>query len=176
MGMMRDAIKSIEKTPEEINGIKGEIQKAGLPDETVAVLMYGLNLILWLPKLILEQKVTISRLKELLFGKKQRKAKPKADKSKPNNNETDSAENAEPASITAANDDDVIETASADVKALTEDKTSKGHGRTPHTAYTEAEDHQLTINDLKAGMPCPSKCNGRLYDFKPGIIIRIKGQ
>ena len=75
VGAIKDAIKIVEKTPEKIEVIKAEVQKSGLPDETVTVLMYGLNLISWLPKLILEQKVTISRLKELLFGKKQRKDK-----------------------------------------------------------------------------------------------------
>ena len=72
MGAIKDAIKIVEKTPEEIEAIKAEIKKSGLPDETVTMLMYGLNLILWLPKLILEQKVTISRLKDLLFGKNKR--------------------------------------------------------------------------------------------------------
>ncbi len=176
MGMIRDAIKIVEKTPEEIDAIKAEVQKAGLPDETVTVLMYGLNLILWLPKLLLEQKVTISRLKDLLFGKKKRKEKPNDDSANPKDNKTDSNENVEPAYNEAANEDDVTESTSAAPKALTDVKTSKGHGRTPHSAYTEAEDHQLTIPYLTAGMPCPSECNGRLYDFKPDIIIRIKGQ
>ena len=72
VGAIKDAIKIVEKTPEEIEAIKAEIKKSGLPDETVTMLMYGLNLILWLPKLILEQKVTISRLKDLLFGKNKR--------------------------------------------------------------------------------------------------------
>ena len=31
MGMIRDAIKIVEKTPEEIDAIKAEVQKAGLP-------------------------------------------------------------------------------------------------------------------------------------------------
>ena len=66
---IKDALKIVEKTPEEIEAIKQEVKKLALSDETITVIIYGLSLILWLPKLILEQKITISRLKELLFGK-----------------------------------------------------------------------------------------------------------
>lgn len=103
VGAIKDAIKIVEKTPEKIEAIKAEVQNAGLPYETVTVLMYGLNLISWLPKLTLEQKVTISRLKELLFGKKQRKDKITGDSAKPRDNETDSIKDAESTSITATN-------------------------------------------------------------------------
>ena len=178
VGAIKDAIKIVEKTPEEIEVIKGEVQKSGLPPETITVLMYGLNLISWLPKLILEQKVTISRLKELLFGKKQRKEKIIDDSAKPKDDDTDSIKDAESTSIAAANEDDVTNTENkgTDPQGLTSDKTSKGHGRIPHTAYSDAEEHQITIDDLKAGMPCPSECKGRLYQFNPATIIRIKGQ
>ena len=101
LGAIRDAIKIVEKTPEEIASIKAEIKKAGLPDEMVTVILYGLNLIEWLPKLILEQKVTISRLKELLFGKNKRTIEPKDDKSKPSVDDTAESENSDktPSSI-----------------------------------------------------------------------------
>lgn len=82
MGAIKDAIKIVEKMPEEIEAIKADIKKTGLPDEVITVILYRLNLIEWLPKLILEQKVTISRLKELLFGKKKRTIRPEDDKSK----------------------------------------------------------------------------------------------
>ena len=80
MSGIKDAIKIIDKTPEEIEQIKSDVKGIGLPEETVTVIINGLSLIIWLPKLLLEQKVTIARLKELLFGKGQRKSKSKASK------------------------------------------------------------------------------------------------
>ena len=176
MGSIRDAIKIVEKTPEEIEAIKAEIQKAGLPDEMMAVILYGLNLIEWLPKLIIEQKVTISRLKELLFGKKKRTIQPKDDKSKTSNAEKLATKNTDnpPASTDAANEENLTGSENTDTEDSNEKKKLKGHGRIPHTAYTDAEEHQITIDDLKAGMPCPSKCKGRLYQFNPATIIRPK--
>ena len=173
MGSIRDAIKIVEKTPEEIEAIKADIKKTGLPDEMIAVILYGLNLIEWLPKLILEQKVTISRLKELLFGKKKRTIQPKDDKSKASDEAKAAAKNTDnpPTSTDAANEDNLTDTEDSSEK-----KKLKGHGRIPHTAYTEATDHKLTIDNLKVGMSCPSECKGRLYEFTPATIIRIKGQ
>ena len=80
MSGIKDAIKILDKTPEEIEQIKSDVKSIGLPEETVTVIIYGLSLIIWLPKLLLEQRVTIARLKELLFGKSQRKSKSKASK------------------------------------------------------------------------------------------------
>ena len=63
MGGIKDAIKIINKTPEEIEQIKADVSKSGLPEEAKSVVIYGLTLILWLPQLLLEQKITIARLK-----------------------------------------------------------------------------------------------------------------
>jgi transposase len=50
-----------------------------------------------------------------------------------------------------------------------------GHGRHSHTDYTDAVDIQLLLN-LTIGDDCPLLCGGRLGPYKPGVIIRIKGQ
>ena len=144
MGTIKDALKIVEKTPEEIDAIKQEVKKLGLSDETITVILYGLSLILWLPKLILEQKVTISRLKELLFGKSSRKSKRKKSEV-PNNKVTDDKsspvdDNSETeASPIAANENSI-----SPAKLSVKDEPSiyidnpKGHGRMPHTVYTDA--------------------------------------
>ena len=47
----------------------------------------------------------------------------------------------------------------------------------PHTVYTNATEHFLSVDGYQAGMNCPSKCGGRLYQpEKLGVIIRVKGQ
>lgn len=51
MGGFRDAVKIIDKTPAELEQIKADVKKAGLPEETVTVILYGLNLILVYRKL-----------------------------------------------------------------------------------------------------------------------------
>lgn len=177
---IKDALKIVEKTPEEIEAIKQEVKKLALSDETITVIIYGLSLILWLPKLILEQKITISRLKELLFGKGHRRRNKKKNKPPNDTSENDilaPVDGDSNAPTPAANENSI-----SPAKLSVQDEPSidfekpKGHGRMPHTVYTDAVDHKITIDDLKAGMDCPYACGGNLYDFKPSTIIRIKGQ
>ena len=52
----------------------------------------------------------------------------------------------------------------------------KGHGRLPHSAYSNVNDHHVGLDGLKAGELCPLACGGKLYQPDPGIIINIKGQ
>ena len=134
MGTIKDALKIVEKTPEEIEAIKQEVKRLGLSDETITVIIYGLSLILWLPKLILEQKITIYRLKELLFGKsscnsKRKKSEVTDDKSSPGDGDSETED-----SPIAANENNI-----SPAKLRVQDEPSidiykpKGHGRMPHT-------------------------------------------
>lgn len=51
-----------------------------------------------------------------------------------------------------------------------------GHGRLPHSAYTNSIEYTLAISDFKTGDLCPEQCGGKLYRYDPGILVRIKGQ
>jgi transposase len=58
-----------------------------------------------------------------------------------------------------------------------EDNKPKNHGRLPETAYTDAEDIDVSHPDLASGNACPEiACDGKLYEIKKApIIIRIEG-
>lgn len=76
--------------------------------------------------------------------------------------------------ITKTND--ASNNSSVDAVAQTDPSDKKqGHGRMPHTVYTNAINIQLLLN-LTIGDNCPFLCGGRLGPYKPGIIIRIKWQ
>jgi len=170
VGGIKDAIKIINKTPEEIEQIKADVNKSGLPEEAKSVVIYGLTLILWLPQLLLEQKITIARLKELLFGKGTRR---RGEKSK----DTAANSDKEIESSGAAANDDLVDSAIFDDIELSsdEDTTSGRNGRNPHTAYKNATEHRVAIEGLKPGQSCPLGCGGKLYSFRPSTVIRIKG-
>ncbi len=181
MGGIKDALKIVEKTSDELEQIKSDVKKAGLPEETVTMVMYGLNLIMWLPKLILEQKITLFRLKELLFGKGARKRLKKS-KSKgfEENNEPDPANQNNTSSIPFAANEEILnqlELETTNIDLLSEGAgTKEGRtGRIPHTDYLNAIEHNISIEDFEVGEPCPLKCGGNLYRFRPSTIIRIKG-
>ena len=128
----------------------------------------------------MKQKITIARLKELLFGKGQRKKWQKSKDKKANAGkdvapEPDANEGAEVSS--AANDDSLGDNPTPeDVDLASEDSITSGQtDRNPHTAYQYAVEHRVTIEDLEPGQPCPQECGGKLYQFRPSTIIRIKG-
>ena len=178
MGGFRDAVKIIDKTPAELEQIKSDVKKAGLPEETVTVILYGLNLILWLPKLLLEQKITIARLKELLFGKGQRKKRQKIKDKTAKSGEDDAEPDVNQPEGSAANDSslDCAPPIPEEADLTSVDATSGGrNGRNPHTAYKNAVEHYVAIEDLEPGQRCPEDCGGKLYQFRPSTIIRIKG-
>ena len=54
-------------------------------------------------------------------------------------------------------------------------KTKPGHGRMPHTAYKDCTEIELLLS-LTVGDFCPTLCGGKLGSYKPGVIIRVKGQ
>ena len=68
MGQIRHSLKIIEKSEEEIDSLKSAVEALNLSDDEKETLIYRLYLIVWLPKLILEQAISMFRLKELLFG------------------------------------------------------------------------------------------------------------
>ena len=69
MGAIKDSMKIIEMSEQEIDALKAIIDELNLPEENKAAITYGLNLIIWLPKLILEQRISLHRLQLMLFGK-----------------------------------------------------------------------------------------------------------
>lgn len=93
MAGIKDTFKIINKSVDEIEKVKSDVKKSGLSEETINIIPLGLTLIIWLPKLLLEQKITLFRLKELLFGKSQKtksKKRQNRDKNKTNNITKDS--------------------------------------------------------------------------------------
>ena len=174
MGAIKNSIKIIEKTEQEIDALKAIIDELGLSDEDKAAVTYGLNLIIWLPKLILEQRISLHRLQLMLFGK----AAPAKQSRKSNNKKTDINKNPDDKGNTpdidkSANDEDLDIIPSSDIYA--EQPRSGRTGRKPHTDY-HAIDHFIPHENLKSGDLCPEKCGGKVYDFEPKIIIRISGQ
>jgi len=69
MGAIKDSMKIVEMSEHEIDALKKIIDELDLSDGDKAAITYGLNLIVWLPKLILEQRISLHRLQLMLFGK-----------------------------------------------------------------------------------------------------------
>ncbi len=174
MGAIKDSMKIIEMSEQEINVLKRIIDELDLSDEYKAAITYGLSLIIWLPKLILEQRISLHRLQLMLFGKAAPAKKSKnGDNKKTNNNKNPEDDHSSIDNEESANDEDLDIAATS---GLDDEPPKSGRkGRRPHTDY-KAIEHFIPHEGLKSGDLCPEKCGGKVYDFEPQTIIRINGQ
>ena len=168
-------MKIIEMSEQEINVLKTIVDELDLSDEYKAAITYGLSLIIWLPKLILEQRISLHRLQLMLFGKAVPAKKPKSgDNKKTDNNKNPEDDHSSIDNAESANDEDLDIIPASDVDAEEPSKSGRT-GRKPHTDY-KAIDHYIPHEELKSGDLCPELCGGKVYDFEPQTIIRINGQ
>lgn len=150
--------KVIEKSQEEIEQIVALVQASNLPEDIKPFVVGCINLASWIPRALVEHKITVSNLKRLIFGKGDKATQRQTNMHEKNNT---APEEQEPS---ASNDEPLAP------------EVLKGHGRLAHTAYTNATEHNIAIEPLKYGQWCPLACGGKLYRIDPGIIINIKGQ
>ncbi len=150
----------MEKTSEDIEHILELVAQSNLPESVKPFVTGCINLATWLPKGLMEHKITVTNLKRLIFGKGDKKQK-SSDKSKHHDDESSFSKSE--ASDNPTN------------KAIDKNQP-KGHGRLSHTVYDNAHEHHVAIDDLRAGELCPLECGGKLYPLNPGIIVNIKGQ
>ena len=150
----------IEKSQEDFDQIIALVRSSNLPDGTKPFVIGCIHLASWIPRALVEHKIAVSNLKWLIFGTgdKTTKQQDKSPKAEENNADAEEFE------------------ASPSNNESHEPKAPTGHGRLPHTAYINAQEHTISLESLSAGQLCPHHCGGRLYSINPGILINIKGQ
>lgn len=164
--------KVIDKSQADIDAAIVVIQSTDLPSATKEFAISCIKLAVWLPKALLEQKIKLSNLRRLIFGQGKKRNRNR----EANSGITSSKDN--PETEQPANDAELApaEGAESDTPATTQNASLAGHGRLPHSAYTNTIEHTLGISDLSAGDLCPEDCGGKLYGYEPGILVRVKGQ
>lgn len=164
--------KVIDKSQDDIDAAINAIAASDMPPGTKDFAISCIKLAVWLPKALLEQKIRLSNLRKLIFGR----GKSHRSKKNKNDNHPDT-EKPEPELPNAEYSEKTDEPPSSDEPLSMDDNTqSRGHGRLAHTAYTNTIEHTLTISDFNAGDLCPEQCGGRLYRYEPGVLVRVKGQ
>lgn len=164
--------KVIDKSQDDIDAAINTIAASNMPSATKDFAISCIKLAVWLPKALLEQKIRLSNLRKLIFGRGKSNS---AKKNKKHNNLD--TEKPEPESPNAENAEKIPEPPTSNESLSMDDNTQpQGHGRLAHTAYTNAIEHTLTISGLKVGDLCPEDCGGKLYEYQPGVLVRVKGQ
>jgi len=119
-------------------------------------------------ELLRNNEITLARLRKILFGASTEKTK---DILPPENANSDAEsppdEQGEGPGVTSADSAD-----SADE----EPPKPKGHGRNGAKNYPGAKKVVLSHETLQVGDDCPQCGEGKVYESRPGVLIRIVGQ
>ena len=162
--------KVIDKSQADIDVAIDAIKASNIPAGTKDFAISGINLAVWLPKALPEHKIKHSNLRKLIFGLGRRNER----KSSKDTGQAD-------AKTQIKDSDDLnpineLSPAPTETVEASNQLSSPGHGRLPHSVYANTIEHQLSIHVLEAGDFCPTKCGGKLYHIEPGILVRVKGQ
>ena len=148
----------IELEMSELEAILARVKSSLSPDE-YDKLHGALETLLFLTQELEKKRVSVQRLKQLLFGattEKTRKVLQKALDQAGGDSQADQDDSA---------------------KAQPAPQKGKGHGRHGAEDYTGAEKVKVPHQTLKPGDPCPECNKGTVYETaEPGRLVRIRGQ
>ena len=152
--------------PERIELDRSELEailehaKAALSEDEYTKLHAAMETLIYLTQELEKNRVSVQRLKQLLFGATTEKTKKVMERllgeaGKQKNSGDDAAED----------------------KAPQTKPKAKGHGRNGAETYTGADHIRVSHESLKAGDACPKCKKGTVYEsVKPGHLVRIRGQ
>ena len=155
-----DSPERIELDRSELEAILEHSKTAALSEDEYETLHAAMETLIFLTQELEKNRVSVQRLKKLLFGattEKTRKVMEKLlDQAEKQNNSTDDR---------------------AKDNAPEAQKKAKGHGRNGVEAYTGADKVCVSHASLKPGDACPNCKKGTVYEsVKPGHLVRVRGQ
>jgi len=168
--MKKPIPEKIDLTEEGAEQLIERINASNLSVEDIKITVGLIHFCLWLQVKLLEAKITIRKLARC-FGVRSEKRPPQ----KPGNNDPVSTKsNKEISNETKEPNEEDLEPES---KAVDQNKKQgKNNGRLPASDYKDASKIEIKHPSLASGDLCPLPlCEGRVYNLRPGNIIRIVG-
>jgi transposase len=167
---------SVTRIDVDVDELRSIIDQGQLEAEARRKLHAAVDTLLLVTHELERKRVSISRLQKLVFGARTEKSASLAGSPAEHGDATAREEGS------SASDDDAASTSSDDgADARSSDQTKrkkrrKGHGRNPAAAYAGACCVSVPHESLKPGDVCPSCERGKVYPFKPQLLVRLRGQ
>ena len=178
---MKQPADNVTLSSEEGERLIASVHQSNLPAAIAERLEQIIRTCLWLVFALQETKITVSRLRRVLFGKAFEASAPA-----PQDALAPSAAGGDETHAGAVVDAGAEETAATPGEAPPrasqqppQDKPTGGHrpgtGRHGAEAYVGAERVECRHEDLAPGQRCPVCGQGTLYELPPGVEMRIDG-
>jgi transposase len=156
--------EDVHLSREEGEALLARLEANTLTAEDRRVLGKVLTFYFWLVFALRETKLSLKRLKTLVFGEKPKKREPPSSGGSASSGGT----NAPPSGSRAA--------PSASESVPPQDKPRPpGHGRQGADVYRAAQTVACRHEELAVGERCPACGRGRLYRLPPGVEMRLDG-
>jgi len=134
--------------------------RASLTEDEYEKIHGALETLLFLTLELEKKRVSVQRLKDMLFGAATEKTRKVLEK----------------AFEASGTDQETCPDEQSGTDSEGEKKKRKGHGRNGAADYSGGNKVDVSHASLKQGDPCPKCDKGTLYKWTPGSIVRIKGQ
>jgi transposase len=159
--------EDVQLSREEGEALIERIERNALSAEDRQLLVKLLTFYFWLLFALREAKLSLKRLKALVFGEKPKKPKPPSSGGATGNGSP--GEEAGPPSA-------LQEVSSSAASSPPEPKLPPpGHGRHGADVYRAAQTVACRHEALAVGERCPACGRGRLYQLPPGVEMRLDG-
>jgi len=172
---MAESDKLPQIDPTEIEILIEKLEQNKLEERERRLIVALLRTFLYVVAQLQEKKITLLKLKEMIFGRKSEKSK--SEKEKPGKGENQTPESgSKDRESSEQSHEPRNEKQESDGERSAPNKS--GHGRNPVSAYPGAKKVQCRHRQLKAGHGCPSSdCGGRVYPvIRPHRFTQYTGQ
>ncbi len=159
--------EDVQLSREEGEALLARLEANTLTAEDRRVLGKVLTFYFWLLFALREAKLSLKRVKALVFGEKPKKPKPPSSGGTPSGGSAGESEAQTRASQGGP--------ASAPTSPPEKKPPPPGHGRYGADVYRAAQTVACRHEELTVGQRCPACGRGRLYRLPPGVEMRLDG-
>jgi transposase len=159
--------------PSEVETLIKKIEQTTLSEQDKRMITRLLRTLLYVVGLLQEKKVTLLRLKELVFGKKSEKMKRReGEKDEPKDEPERGVQEGGKGDGSQRPKNEHLEGVEGE-----KPERKPGHGRRPSSEYPGARKVHCRHQQLVSGSRCPSpSCRGKVYGERPHQFIQFTGQ
>jgi len=177
---VKQPVENVTLSSEEGERLIAHVHQSNLPAAVASRLEQIIRTCLWLVFALQETKITVRRLRSLLFGKSLKPSPGSAasSESRPEGGDESSADTVVPADAddgARTSGEPPPQSSQSPERAKPKGGHRPGTGRLGADAYVGAERVECHHESLAAGQRCPVCGQGTLYDLPPGVEMRIDG-